>query len=97
MALRLAVMSMRVYWREMASLSCPMMSRATASLTPAFLSILVAVCRKQWKLSLLTSLFAPLPLPVLWWFLSSTSPALTMIFLNWALVGPEVLLLTRLA
>ena len=54
MALRLAVMSMWVYWREMASLSCPMMSRATASLTPAFLSILVAVCRKQWKLSSLS-------------------------------------------
>ena len=33
---------MWVYWREMASLSCPMMSRATASLTPAFFSILVA-------------------------------------------------------
>lgn len=44
-AARFVSVSMWVYWREMASDSWPMMSRAITSETPAFLSKDVAVCR----------------------------------------------------
>src|SRR5271170_7046409 len=37
----------------------------TLSPTPAFLSMVVAVCRSEWKLSTLGARFADLPLPVL--------------------------------
>ena len=45
----LVLVSIWVYTREISGDSCPIISRATASLTPAFFRRLVAVWRRLWK------------------------------------------------
>jgi len=48
-AARLSSVERCVYWRETAALSCPTISRAMKSETPAAFSIVTAEWRKLWK------------------------------------------------
>src|SRR4030095_4158753 len=65
MAARLSSVVRCVYWRETAALSCPMISRAIKSETPAAFSIVTALWRKLWNEISLASRAWSRPLPVL--------------------------------